>query len=90
MVKEISGAFFPAFPAMKNTMNEKKELQMYNANRCKIILFPGVSLNMANNVQSENIFTTFLNELGYIENRETPDRFHNELDDFLCEMGYIE
>jgi hypothetical protein len=39
----------------------------------KIIPFPGVSFNMANNAQ-----------------KEMPDRFQNELDDFLREMGYIE
>jgi hypothetical protein len=63
---------------------------MYNTSRGKIIPFPGVSFNMANNAQSKNTVTNFMNEMGYIENREARDRLQNELNDFLREMGYIE
>ena len=45
---------------------------------------------MANNAQSESMSTDFMNDLGYIEDREVSDKFQNELDDFLREMGYIE
>ena len=44
---------------------------------------------MANNAQSENMLINFMNELGYTENRELPERFQNAVDDFLREMGYI-
>jgi hypothetical protein len=45
---------------------------------------------MANNAQSENTLINFMNELGYTENKELPEKFQNEIDDFLREMGYIE
>jgi hypothetical protein len=54
----------------------------------KIIPFPGVSFNMAINTQEKNRLADFMAELGYAENRETPDRFQNGLDVFLREMGY--
>jgi hypothetical protein len=63
---------------------------MYNTSRGKIIPFPGVSFNMANNAQPENMLANFMNEMGYTENKEVPDRLQNEIDDFLREMGYIE
>jgi len=59
-------------------------------NRAKIIPFPGVPFNMANNAQSENMLSSFINELGYTENKEMPERVQNELDGFLREMGYVE
>jgi len=63
---------------------------MYNTSRGKIIPFPSVSFNIANDAQFENMLNNFLNELGYTENKEVPDRFQMLLDDFLREMGYIE
>jgi len=68
---------------------KEKRIKMYCTNKAKIIPFPGALFNMANNAQSENTLVNFMNELGYTENREPPERFQNEVDDFLREMGYI-
>ena len=67
----------------------EQRVKMYCTNRAKIIPFPGVSFNMAYNAQPENTLFSFMNELGYNENKELPERLQNEIDGFLREMGYI-
>ena len=66
---------------------------MYNANRAKIIPFPGVSFNHDNELQSE--LDSFLKQMGYIKAPEVrgcpqSDGFQDEINNFLREMGYIE
>ena len=67
----------------------EQRIKMYCTNKAKIIPFPGVLFNMANNAQSENTLINFMNELGYTEKKELSERFQNEIDGFLREMGYI-
>ena len=69
---------------------------MYDANRYKIIPFPGVSLSEGDIFQ--NTLDGFLKETGYSEDREAPkvrglpqsDTARNEIENFLRVMGYTE